>query len=362
MIKKTHWALLLLALTFHSGLCAKNNRKADRELIDRVANWQIAHFAEVKHKQTDWTNGALYRGMLEWAGYTGTEAYYDFLLDIGRKNSWGFLPRVYHADDLCVAQTYIGLYRKYGEEAMIAQVKQRVDQIVDQPSQVPLWHGVKGGSDRWSWCDALFMAPPVFVELYGVTKDRKYLDFMDREYKLTTDSLYSPDDGLYYRDRNFKNRKEKNGAKVFWGRGNGWVFGGLALMLEHLPADEPSYAYYLQIYRQMADAIIKCQDSNGSWRASMYDPGSYPLAENSGSAFFVYGLAWGVNHKILKEKKYKQAALKGWTALKGYVEPDGKLTCVQPVGAAPGKYTPDKTEVYGVGAFLLAGKEMQQMR
>ena len=78
--------------------------------------------------------------------------------------------------------------------------------------------------------------------------------------------------------------------------------------------------------------------------------------------FFVYGLGWGVNQGILKDRKYKKAARKGWKALKSYVHEDGMLGYVQPVSAAPEQVTQNMTEVYGVGAFLMAGIEMLKMK
>lgn len=339
----------------------RGSRKDDREIIDRVALWQIEHHCECHHDDRDWTNGALYRGMFEWAEYTSDQKYFDFLKQIGERNRWTFLDRLYHADDLCVGQTYAKMYGKFGEPAMMERLKRRVDEIVQHPSEVELYFGDDDATDRWSWCDALFMAPPVFVEMYRIFGDEKYLQFVDREFKLTTDSLYNRQDHLYYRDRTFKPVKEANGRNVYWGRGNGWVFAGLALILESMPRDYYNYAYYLNIYKEMAEMIVDCQDESGSWHASLLDPGSYPIAENSASGFFTFGLAWGVNHGFLAERKYRTAVEKGWTALKSYVHEDGFLGNVQPIGAAPGETGPDKTEVYGVGAFLLAGTQMMQM-
>ncbi len=350
----------LLGLT--ASAAGRKEKAADRALADKVARWQIEHFAQVKHHNLDWTNGALYRGMAEWAAYTGREEYFDFLRDVGERNGWGFLPRVYHADDLCVGQMYLAMYRRYGDPAMIDATVRRLNHLVLFPSTVPLWHGVKGGSDRWSWCDALFMAPPVFVEGYLVTGDEKYLQFLDREFRLTTDSLFCYERGLYWRDRNFKPRSERNGQPVFWGRGNGWVAGGLALLLEYLPRDHYTYGYYEDIFKRLCAAAVKCQDAEGSWHASMLDPASYPPAENSSSGFFTFALAWGVNHGVLEGPEYRDAAAKGWRALKSYVDSDGKLGNVQPIGAAPGAVDRDMTEVYGVGAFLLAAKEMIEMK
>lgn len=254
------------------------------------------------------------------------------------------------------------MYEKYHDPAMIQPTIARVDSVVAKPSKARLWLGAKNWSERWSWCDALFMAPPVYGLLNKLYPEKNYLAFMDREFKEATDSLYDADAKLYYRDRRYIPKREKNGEKVFWGRGNGWVFAGIPLLLQTLPKDHPTYDYYLNIYKEMASAIVQCQDKNGSWHASMLDPDSYPSPENSASGFFVYGLGWGVNQGILKDRKYKKAARKGWKALKSYVHEDGMLGYVQPVSAAPEQVTQNMTEVYGVGAFLMAGIEMLKMK
>ena len=350
-----------LSICLSASAANDSKKKAEREIIDRVATWQVQHHAESKHALTDWTNGALYRGMYEWAVYSGDKTYMDFLMDICNRTSWGLGKRVYHADDVCVGQLYTELYKRFGDEKMIDRLKYRMEYVMNHPNTEILQHTNPKARDRWTWCDALFMAPPVYVEMYNITGDEKYLQFMDREYKLCTDSLYNRTDHLYYRDNSYIPKREKNGKNIYWGRGNGWVFAGLAIMLERFPKQHYTYNYYLNIYKELAAAILRCQDADGSWHASMLDPDSYPLAENSASGFFTYGLAWGWNHGILTDPAYKQAALKGWEALKKYVHDDGFLGNVQPIGAAPGATGPDKTEVYGVGAFLLAGTQIMAM-
>ena len=156
--------------------------------------------------------------------------------------------------------------------------------------------------------------------------------------------------------------REKNGAPVFWGRGNGWVAGALAVIIDQLPENYPTRLKYITLYQQLMKRVAGLQDDEGYWHASMLDPDSYPSPENSASGFFVYGLGWGVNQGILKDRKYKKAARKGWKALKSYVHEDGMLGYVQPVSAAPEQVTQNMTEVYGVGAFLMAGIEMLKMK
>lgn len=187
---------------------AKSNKDQDRVLIDKVAMWQVNHQPQVKHHDLEWTNAVLFRGMVEWADYTQDSRYYDFLMQIGKKHSWAFLKRLYHADDLVIAQMYIRMYEKFRDPAMIRPTIARVDSIIANPSKARLWLGAKRWSERWSWCDALFMAPPVYGQLNKLYPEKNYLDFMDREFKEATDSLYDKDAKLYYRDRRYIPRKE----------------------------------------------------------------------------------------------------------------------------------------------------------
>ena len=333
-----------------------------KRVCDAVARWQIDNFGSVKHHELDWTNGALYRGMFEWANLNDDQRIFDFLMDVGKRNKWAMLSRVYHADDICVGQAFIEMYRKFGDKKMLQPVMERAYYVANHPSMAPMSKKDDLGKDeRWSWCDALFMAPPVYAALYKMTGDEIYLDYMDNEYKACTDSLYDQSEHLYYRDCMRIPLREPNGQKQFWGRGNGWVFGGIPLILENLPQGHPSVSYYVNIFQQMAESLLKLQDKKGAWHASLLDPESYPAPENSGSAFFCYGFAWGIRHGYLPKETYLKALEKGWQSLVSYVNEEGKLGYVQPVGAAPRKVGPESTDVYGVGAFLLAGSELTRL-
>jgi unsaturated rhamnogalacturonyl hydrolase len=214
---------------------------------------------------------------------------------------------------------------------------------------------------RWSWCDALFMAPTVWAKMGNLTKEKKYLDFLYQEYKLTTDYLFDKDEDLYYRDSKYFTKKENNGAKVFWGRGNGWVFAGLPLIIRELPEKFEQKEYFVNIYKKMSAKLLSLQATDGYWHASMLDPASYPNPEMSATAFFVFGLAWGVNNGYLDKETYLPAVVKGWKAMVSCVFPDGKVGFIQPVGADPKAVTREMTEVYGVGGFLFAGTEITRM-
>jgi rhamnogalacturonyl hydrolase YesR len=269
--------------------------------------------------------------------------------------------RQYHADDHTVGQMYIELYRKYKDEKMIEPTKEQFNFIMYHPSQSILkFRSSKFHQDRWNWCDALFMSPPVWAKLYNMTGEQKYLDYLMTEYKATTDYLFDKKESLYYRDDRFMGQLD-NGTKIFWGRGNGWVFAGLANVMAEFDPQSKEYKYFLKIYKKMAKKLLEIQTPQGHWAMSLLGQDFYPTPETSGSSFFTYGLAWGINNGILDKDDYQEAVVKGWNAMVGHVTNDGMLGYVQPIGAAPGNAWLDKTEVYGTGAFLSAGSEVYKL-
>ena len=183
---------------------------------------------------------------------------------------------------------------------------------------------------------------------------------MFEEYKATTDHLFDPEESLFYRDYRYFERREENGRKMFWSRGNGWVFGGLALIIDELPPGEQE-DYFVDLFKKMAPAVAALQTSQGHWAMSLLAADLYPTPETSGTAFFTYGLAWGINNGLLDSAQYEPVVMKGWDALVSHITKDGMLGYVQPVGADPGEAWPDKTEVYGTGAFLAAGSEVWRL-
>jgi rhamnogalacturonyl hydrolase YesR len=195
----------------------------------------------------------------------------------------------------------------------------------------------------------------------AATGDRRYLDLADRLWWKTTDYLYDRTEHLYYRDSRYFDQREKNGRKVFWSRGNGWVIAGLARLLQDMPADFRGRGRYEALFREMAGAVLAAQSVDGYWRSSLLDPDSRPNPETSGTGFFVFALGWGVKQGLLDRDQYEPAVRKGWEALVRAVHPDGMLGWVQQIGAEPGSAGADSTEVYGTGAFLLAGSAVHAL-
>ncbi len=339
-------------------------KKYIKEVMNKAAEWQIAH---PKHRQDDWTNGAFYAGMFAAWETTNSRQIYDAMMAMARdSNQWRPGRRWYHADDHVICQTYVDLYRTENDkkqETLQATID-TLNKFIAEPYPVRGIEVVK-----WWWCDALFMGPPAMVKLGLTTGDNRLLAYNDIYYKECYDLLYNQEERLFARDLNYvikgdsTDRYEANGKRIFWSRGNGWVLGGLVRLLKELPEDYSNRSFYEQLYKEMCARIIELQQEDGLWRASLLDPEAYPGGEVSGSGFFCYSLAWGVNEGLLDAETYRPVAEKAWVSLNKCVNEEGRIGWVQPIGADPRRnFNADSWEVYGTGAFLLAGSEIIKMK
>jgi rhamnogalacturonyl hydrolase YesR len=332
-------------------LSPRFRREDVSKALRKVADWQLARAKA--HFSRDWTYAALYAGFMAVPQPVAGSRYQDAMLAMAQGFHWQLGPRLAHADDQAIGQTYLALYQEHHDSAMIAPTRERFDAVMklpDNPAK-PLW---------W-WCDALFMAPPVLAELSQATGDRHYLVFMDHEWSITSNLLYDPAQHLFYRDATFLHAKEQNGKSIFWSRGNGWVMAGLVRVLASMPKNDPLRPKYVQQFQLMAAAVASLQGSDGLWPPGLLDAAAYPLPENSGSAFITYALAYGVRERLLDRKRYLPIVKRAWAGLLSHVYADGRLGCIQPIGAAPGAYPATSSYVYGIGAFLLAGSEIYQL-
>ena len=355
-------SLFFLLLILNKRSFAQNHFQPDStlEIMKKVADWQLRTWEKegMRWPKWDWTNGAAYAGFMALNEIANDSKYSKAMYDIGEAIGWNTGPRRTMGDDYCVAQMFSQMYFLYKEPKMIAYFRKQADSIIAMPHTESLEWENNIQLREWAWCDALFMAPPALAYLSTATGDKKYLDIACKLWWKTTDYLFDPSENLYFRDGSFFEAKESNGRKMFWSRGNGWVMGGLVRMLENMPADYPDRKRFIELYKKMAEKIATLQSEDGSWHASLLDAASYPAKETSGTGFFCYALAWGVNHGLLSYEKFNPVIEKAWAALISSVHPDGKLGNVQQIGAQPKSVDSNSTEVYGVGAFLLAGTEM----
>ncbi len=345
----------------------KLNQSSIQDSMLKAMEWQEANPIQAK-APTDWTNGAYYIGVVRAHKATYNKKYQDALTNMAIRNNWQPWKRFYHADDMAICYSYIYL-KSLGIKDVNLQPTDTI--IYDHLNKPHEWkEGVKDGDQKilWWWCDALFMAPPVLTEYAKLNRDNSYLDQMYKYYRQTDSLLFDKDEKLFARDLRFvwkgtdTDQKEKNGHKIFWSRGNGWVLGGLALILDDMPSDYKNRAYFLSLYKKMANRIKEIQDNDGLWRTSMLSPESYNHGEVSGSGFFTFALAWGINNGILDKNEYKPSVLNAWKALSECQQENGKVGWVQNIGAEPKPADKDSWQNYGTGAFLLAGSEVLKLK
>lgn len=312
-----------------------------------------------------WTRAVYYEGLMSLYQLKADKAYYDYAVQWGEKHKWGLRDGIVtrNADNQACGQTYIDLYNLDKKPERIKDIKASIDLMMRS-----------GKVDDWTWIDALQMGMPVFAKLGVLYNEPAYYEYMYKMYMHSKNveggGLYNAKDGLWWRDKDFvPPYREPNGEDCYWSRGNGWVVAALVKVLEIMPKDAPHREEYLKTYHEMIKALVPVQRPDGFWNVSLHDPTHFGGKETSGTALFVYGMAWGVNQGILDATVYRPVIVKAWNAMTkdavhkngflGYLQGTGK----EPKDGQPVSYTsmPD-FEDYGLGCFLLAGTEVYKMK
>lgn len=361
--------LLLIFLVFAAtkSVGQQMDDKAIESAMVKAMEWQEAHpiFALAP---TDWTNGAYYVGVSKAHETTKNPIFLAALKTAGYRNEWKPLYRTYHADDVAISYAYLYANSTRKNLVDLGQTKEFLDTHLYEPN--PWTEGTDKQEFKkilWWWCDALFMAPPVITVYAKQTGEQKYLDAMHNYYLETYELLFDQEEHLFARDTRYqwgvneKDLKEPNGKKIFWARGNGWVLGGLALVLADLPEDYEHRQFYLDLYKKMAARIKGLQQEDGLWRTSLLSPESWDHGEVSASGFYTFALAWGVNNGLLDKVEYTPVVTNAWNALAACQHENGMVGWVQDIGADPQPATADSWQNYGTGAFLLAGSEILKL-
>jgi len=375
MQKKYLILLLLLTGVFQTGINAQvlPDKKtvleklllANRYFIEKWPDPGLNIVTDKVRPSNIWTRSTYFEGLMALYRIDPEQAFYDYAVEWGESHSWepayGGITR--NADNQCCGQTYIELYLLDNQTERIQPIRECIDAMVNSPL-----------SDDWWWIDAVQMAMPIFAKLGVITEDSAYYEKMFDLYYYTKTShgdngLYNPSDHLWWRDQSFDPPyTTPDGVNCYWSRGNGWVFAALARVLDVLPEDAPHREEYLTTFTEMAEALAGLQRHDGFWNPSLADSNDYGGKETSGTAFFTYGLAWGINDSILSRDIFMPYVVKAWSGMVNEaLHPNGFLGYMQGTGKQPSDGQPityDKVpnfEDYGLGAFLLAGSEVYKM-
>lgn len=347
----------------------KQSKEEVLSMINKVnTHWQETH---PQLGNAFWHVAAYHTGNMEVYKITDNKKYIDYSMAWAEKNKWmGAKSQnksewkysygetdeyVLFGDWQICFQTYIDLYTITGKTD--TKKIERALEVMEYQMNTPQ-------NDYWWWADGLYMVMPVMTKLYNLTGNELYLEKLD-EYLAYADSImYDDVSKLYYRDAKYVYPKHKsaNGKKDFWARGDGWVFAGFAKIIHDLPADAQHKQKYINRFKDMADALVSTQQTEGYWTRSMLDPAHAPGPETSGTAFFTYGFLWGINNGILDKDTYLPVVEKSWNYLTSTaLQDNGAIGYVQPIGekAIPGQVVNKNSMAdFGVGAFLLAASEM----
>jgi rhamnogalacturonyl hydrolase YesR len=308
-----------------------------------------------------WARAAYFSGNMDLYRVYPKNRWLEYAILWAENNGWTLSggSGTRNADNQCIGQIYIDLYLQddVKEDHKIARIRESIDSMAA---------GEK--IDDWWWIDALYMAMPVFTRLGILYSDTAYFN---RMYEMYSDTkvrrgLYNNETGLWYRDESFAPPyTTPNGLDSYWSRGNGWVFGAHVRVLQGLPADDPNRPEYIETFQSMAAALLARQREDGFWNVSLDDPDDFGGPETSGTSFFTYGMAWGINNDLLDSAVYYPAVAKAWNGLVTVaLHEDGYLGYIQGVGSNPSSSQPvtyETTSDFGVGAFLLAGSEVLKL-
>lgn len=343
-----------------------------KSVMDRVIAFQEAAYGPTRI--SDWKAGTYYTGV--FAAYLATKdtRYRDAAKAWGETAQWAIGSSPFYADDICKGQTMLDLYLEQKDPRYIADLKRSFEPYFTQKTITTKdihRHGPQrddlefNGRNLWWWCDALYMAPPVLARMHTATGEQRYLDLLHRLYWDTVDHLYDETTSLFFRDSGFFPKDPANATekdKIFWSRGNGWVYAGLIRTLDHLPENDPMRGRYLTLYHELTRKLVTLQQPDGLWRSWLNRPDLEQTPESSGTAFFAYGLLAGINRGWLDRQSYLPVALRAWRGLTSKIGTDGRLGFAQLVDAAPNPVRPESYIDYTHGALLLAASELYTMK
>ena len=286
-------------------------------------------------------------------------------------------------DDIEMGRALLLVYRVTQQKKYYEAAKFLHDQLEVQPRTASggYWH--KQIYPNQMWLDGAYMAEP-FRAVYAVTFQEpgdfddiaKQLLLMDERMRVAGSGLmkhgWDESKQMAWAD------KTTGLSPEVWARAMGWYAMALVDVLDWFPKDHPQRKALIAALNRTDAAVVKYQDAkSGLWWQVMDkgdEPGNY--LEASASCMFVYSLAKGVRMGYLPPS-YAEYARRGWegiqkqfvargadglTVLNGTVKVGG-------LGGMPYRsgsyeyYVGEKTganDAKGIGAFLLAGSEMEQ--
>ncbi|UHQ98491.1 glycoside hydrolase family 88 protein (plasmid) [Natrinema zhouii] len=248
----------------------------------------------------------------------------------------------------------LDFYRRTGNDEYLEAARgeyenlQSVERTEDGgiPHHIPELSGVKG-----LWIDSVYMMCPFFARYGAAADEPDAFDEAAKQLIVHAKHLQDPHTGLFRHI--WHEQPNSYPQSTFWARGNGWIQAAIVDVLEFLPEDHPDRDELIEIFRDVASAIVERQDDSGMWYNIVDDPHT-PL-ESSGTLMYTYAFKRALDLGIVEDAKYEQAAEDAMDIAQGLVDNEGAVRRVAGPPGGPG--APLTSTSYGQGFYLLAATQ-----
>ncbi len=330
------------------------------EVIDRVWTYYSSNYFT---DSWNWTDATFHLGALEAYKATGRQEYYDRTYRYAEGYSWecNYGTPTTYLDDIASSMVYCVLHGLAPADYKLSGVKKALD--------FTYGHSMLD----YSWVDEIYMVGLAQTYLSQATEDPKYSAIDLESYLFYREKFFDPEDMLWYRDAKYLYTSDNplgqssNGKKVFWGRGNAWVYVSLAQRMEYMDPSDPAYPIYRNDFLMMSEGIRRAQRADGVWNPNLGDPEDNAGKEMTGTGGFVYGMALGVRLGILDAETYIPVLQRAYeTIVNECIFENGFVGYCQPVGWQPDGYTGeesmrDSTNAFGVGLQLMGLSQFMRL-
>ena len=337
-------------------------------LMEKISSFYLKEGATDRNDYPDyneWKSVTFQLGMLEAFKATGDIDYYSFALEIAE--SYGYLVNFGIGTTLLDNAASMLVYTEL--DSITSDSRKLEDSIRNAD------YTLSKGSLNYSWIDEIYMVSSAYQYLAMSTGNSKYATIDYNSYMKWRATLFDEAEGLWYRDSSYVYKTNAryvndtatpyvspNGKKVFWSRGNAWVYVSLARNLRLMEPEGKMYEQYLADFKAMSEALVKCMDDEGFWHANLADSNHINGLEMTGTGGFWFGLCTGIELGILDAEQYMPIVDRVYKCvIEKAVNTYGRLGYCQPIGEAPVAAKASDTNMFGVGLTLMGAASYMRL-
>jgi unsaturated rhamnogalacturonyl hydrolase len=294
----------------------------------------------------------------------------------------GYKPQDESLDNIAPGRTVLALWQITHDERYRKAAALLRQQLDTQPrtGDGGFWH--KQRYPHQMWLDGLYMAEPFYAQYAKLFNEPADFDEVAKQIRLADQHNYNPKTGLFYHGWDESKSqpwadKTTGTSSNFWGRAIGWYAMAMVDVLDYFPTNHPARPEIIATFQKLCAGVVKYQDPRTGLWWQVVDQGNRKgnYLEATASSMFVYAMAKGIQHGYLP-RNYEPAVLKGYRGIAEHlIRDDGNgqwsLThCCSVAGLGYGRdgsfayYIGEPVvdnDLKGVGPFILAGIEVQQL-